>query len=412
MKKSVFFLLLLSMMSMEAVAQVNPQKGYVITNENDTIYGTIDYQTDVQNVKVCLFQKAGESEYKSLGPGDIKAYRLADNGIYYVSRLFTGVDEGEQNELLFAEFLLQGGVSLYRYYYDTYNYFGFVDSDGKEVIMRDDKLNEDLSSYNHKLQARRQKVQEVNAVMSKDNTIADRLWKMDLTSEDLTRMVMRYDEQYCTEEGDCVLFRYDKEKTATVRHRFYVGIGLCYVSYDSPSHDIGRAYSTVFSEYSYSGIAPTFFIGGDFLFPRFSRSLYAQAELCYTPHRYKSDEVSRNGEHPEMTLNEIAARVGLSYVFCPDSRIKPFLKGGLNFSWNANMKEKNVDYKFKMDYDSQVSYGTGDLEYSKGAGAGIYLGAGIDISHIRISALWKKAFGGKDGLNEKNCGILTAAYIF
>ena len=125
-----------------------------------------------------------------------------------------------------------------------------------------------------------------------------------------------------------------------------------------------------------------------------------------------SDEVSSNGEHPEITLDEIAARVGLSYVFCPDSRIKPFIKGGLNFSWNTNMKEKNVDYKYKMNYDSQVSYGTGDLEYSKGAGAGIYLGAGVDISHIRISAFWKKALGGKDGLNEKNSGILTAAYIF
>ena len=46
MKRNIIFMLLLAMMSMKLTAQVNPQKGYVITNENDTIYGTIDYLTD------------------------------------------------------------------------------------------------------------------------------------------------------------------------------------------------------------------------------------------------------------------------------------------------------------------------------------------------------------------------------
>ena len=78
----------------------------------------------------------GEREYKSLSPTDIKGYRLAGDGIYYVSRMF---NDGERPELLFAEFLLQGGVSLYRYYHDDCNYFGFVDSDGREVVIRDDK---------------------------------------------------------------------------------------------------------------------------------------------------------------------------------------------------------------------------------------------------------------------------------
>lgn len=406
-------MLFLSIMSMNLTAQVNPQKGYIITHENDTIYGSIDYLTDAHNAKSCLFQKAGENVYKSLSPADIKGYRLADDGIYYVSRQFSvSEDEELQQEQLFAEFLLQGSVSLYRYYYENYNYFGFVGSDGKEVIMRDDKLDEDLNKYNHKLQLRRQKVQEVNAIMNKDNSIASRLWKMNLTSEDLTHMVKRYDEQYCTEEGKCVLFRYDRQKATTVRRKFYIGAGLSYASYDSPSHDIGRVYTTFFSEYSYSGIVPTFFAGIDLQFPRFSRNLQAQVELSYTPHRYKSDKMSSNGEHPEMLIDELGARIGLNYVFSPDRHIRPFIKGGINLLWNMNMKEKNVDFKYKVAYNSPVSYGNGELDYGKGAKAGIYLGAGVDISHIRISALWRKSLGGKDGLNEKNCGILAVAYIF
>ncbi len=92
MKKGIiFFLLSLAAMPVQLAAQVNPQKGYIITNGNDTIYGTIDYLTDARNVKE------------------------ADDGIFYVSRLF---NDGERQELLFAEFLLQGGVSLNRYYHD------------------------------------------------------------------------------------------------------------------------------------------------------------------------------------------------------------------------------------------------------------------------------------------------------
>lgn len=393
-------------------AQVNPQKGYIITHENDTIHGTIDYLTDAQNVKACLFQKDGESGYKPLMPKDIQGYRLADDGIYYVSRTFTGSDKPE---LVFAEFLLQGGMSLYRYYYEDTNYFGFVDSEGKEVIMPDDKLNSDLRTYNHKLQERRQKVQEVNALMHHDNTIANRLWKMDMSSENLTRMVKRYDEQYCTEEGDCVLFRYNKDKARAVKHKFYVGAGISYSSFESPTHEIGRVYSTRYNEYSYSGIAPTFFVGTDLVFPRFSRNLNAQLELGYTPHRYESTKESLDGKKPKLTINELSGRIGLKYALSSESHIKPFINGGILFSWNMGIKEENVYYRYKIDsYDSAlpVSEGVCELDYGKGARGGIYLGAGIDISHIRICAFWKKSLGGNNGVKDKGSATLTAAYIF
>ena len=58
MKKEIVLLLLLSaMMPMQLTAQVNPHRGYVITNDNDTVYGTIDYLTDARNVKACLFKQ-------------------------------------------------------------------------------------------------------------------------------------------------------------------------------------------------------------------------------------------------------------------------------------------------------------------------------------------------------------------
>ena len=406
MKKVIVFILLaLAMMPMRLAAQVNPQKGYVITNGNDTIYGTIDYLTDARNAKACLFQKKGESEYKTLLPSEIKGYRLADDGIYYVSRMFNG---GERQKLLFAEFLLQGGVSLYRYYQDDSNYFGFVDSDGKEVIIRDDKLNSDMVSYNAKLQERRQKVQEINALMHQDNTIANRLWKMDLTSNDLTNLVKRYDEQYCTNLGDCVVFKYDKKKASAVSRKFYVGVGVNYASYEAPRYRDHMLKS--YSGNTYSGIAPTFIAGADFLFPRLSKYFMAQLELSYTPHHYKASKVMLEGGDPKMSIDELAARIGACYAFCPGSRIKPFIKGGLHLAWNMDIKEENV--RFRHSDQQTVVEKTGDLLFDNELRCGVYLGVGVDIGHIRVSALWKKAKSGYDGLDEKGCGILTVAYLF
>ena len=116
MKKAILFLLLLATMPMQTTAQVNPQKGYVITNGNDTVHGTIDYLTDARNAKACLFQEKGEDGYKSLSPADVKGYRLADDGIYYVSRMFNGgvkPSGSTQDEVLFAgqtDYLLGGSL--------------------------------------------------------------------------------------------------------------------------------------------------------------------------------------------------------------------------------------------------------------------------------------------------------------
>lgn len=405
MKKIRLTIIACFICALSSMAQVNPKAGYIITNEGDTVRGTIDYLTDARNVKACLFKEKGDNGYKSLSPSEIKGYRLADDGVFYVSRLF---NDGEKQEKLFAEFLLQGSVSLYRYYYDDCNYFGFVDSDGKEVIIRDDKLNSDLGTYNQKLQERRQKVQDVNALMYKDHTIASRLWKMDLTSIGLTNLVKQYDEQYCTDQGDCVVFQYDKKKTIAVSRRFYVGAGINYASYEAPSYSDPK--QTSYSGNTYSGIAPTFIIGADFLFPRLSRFFMAQLELSYTPHRYEASKVMLEGGNPKMSIDELAARMGISYTFSSSGRIKPFIKGGLHLAWNMGIKEKNV--RFRYSDGLTVVEKTDNLNYGQEMRCGVYLGAGADIGHIRISALWKKANSGNDRLNEKNCGILSVAYLF
>lgn len=55
--KNAFFLILVLLLSPITIlyAQENFRPGYVITNENDTIYGIINFRTAEQNARVCSF---------------------------------------------------------------------------------------------------------------------------------------------------------------------------------------------------------------------------------------------------------------------------------------------------------------------------------------------------------------------
>ena len=83
--------------------------------------------------------------------------------------------------------------------------------------------------------------------------------------------------------------------------------------------------------------------------------------------------------------------------------------GGLHSAWNTGLKEEDVTFRYENDGKAQQK--TGDILFDNETRLGIYLGAGVDIGHIRVSTLWKKAGSNSSGLNEKGCGILTVAYL-
>ena len=127
--------LLVLFITMTASAQVNPKQGYIITNEGDTIHGIIDYRSDARNARECHFMAAGSQEYKVYAPADIKGYRFAEDGIYYVTRTFK-VDG--QEKTFFAEYLLRGGVSLYRHKENDTDYYFFIGEDGRVGTVKND----------------------------------------------------------------------------------------------------------------------------------------------------------------------------------------------------------------------------------------------------------------------------------
>ena len=208
MKKVLLSSLLGTVMALQVQAQVNPQKGYVITNDNDTIYGTIDYRSEKKCANECSFLPDGGTEYKTYLPGEICGYRFADNGVFYVTKTFTV--EGKE-KTFFAEFLLQGGVSLFRYEEAGVDYYFFIGEDGKVATVKDDgryskPVTDEYTKINQAAQ-KRKALSEVSQVFAESKKALRDLWQKDVNAKNLTQITHDHGDQG---EGSCLACDYLK----------------------------------------------------------------------------------------------------------------------------------------------------------------------------------------------------------
>ena len=95
MKRVYLFLILLFVYIGCIQAQRDYRKGYIITNQQDTIYGWIDYRGDLRNAKTCSFKKTETDRATDYSPSDIAAYRFIDNK-YYVSKNIGSAENPKQ----------------------------------------------------------------------------------------------------------------------------------------------------------------------------------------------------------------------------------------------------------------------------------------------------------------------------
>ena len=123
----LFLLLLLYLSDLQGQTLFRP--GYVITNENDTLHGLIDYRGDTRNAKRCDFKVDLNSTVQEFTPQTIKGYRFID-GKYYVSRSIKANDKEVQ---LFLEYLVNGISDLYFYADITQNHYFIEKSDGQLI---------------------------------------------------------------------------------------------------------------------------------------------------------------------------------------------------------------------------------------------------------------------------------------
>lgn len=110
-KYYILILVLVLIVIHKAHSQSGLREGYIVTNDNDTIYGFISNRGYYNNTKECFFKKEIGSSFIKYLPFEIKGYRIVGNK-YYTSKKIRIENEDRQ---IFAEFLVEGIANLYYY---------------------------------------------------------------------------------------------------------------------------------------------------------------------------------------------------------------------------------------------------------------------------------------------------------
>ncbi len=105
-------------------AQTDYRDGYVITLNNDTLKGKIDYRGDLTMGEICRFKTDTGEEIK-YSPNDIAAYRINDSK-YFVSKEFNG-------KKVFLEFLIEGKINIY-YHRDNKGDHYFLKKEDTKIV--------------------------------------------------------------------------------------------------------------------------------------------------------------------------------------------------------------------------------------------------------------------------------------
>ena len=336
-------------------AQTNPRKGYIMTNEGDTIQGTIDYRSDTQNGQKCLFCKDGEQDFKTYYPQQLKGYRLKDSGIYYISRTLP-IDSVDQ--VVFAEFLIKGGLSLYHYKKEGLDYFFFEDSDGKLAVLKNEEFVTSFRASENR-QNRRKILHDAAEMLKKSEKATSRLWAERTISQNLSSIVKEYNEEYCTEQGECTQFEYSVKAANYLPMRFFAAAEL-FMGEFAP-----HPFSDMYEEFTYQMTVPRIGVGLDVGLPRLLKNVSIQGCLLFSKWDMSKEYAPLQ---KECSLKYYSAQLdaGLSWHFLGGNSFKPFLRaGGMG------------GYLFDVSAENMTAFQYGSVD-ENGGSFGYYVGAGLD----------------------------------
>ena len=393
--------------SIVAFAQTNPKSGYIITLQNDTIRGTIDYLTEKKSERVCKFCKHGENSFVNYSPDDIKAYRADNNEFYYVAKT---VDVEGKSVKLFAGYLVKGGMSLYRFLIGGKDYYLLEGENGETAQILDASVVNNTADV---MQTTiRHNMASVSRVFTAHPQELNRFKTSSFNANDLSDIVINYNNTYCRDLGDCVQYSLGTDGTErSIKASILAGAGVLYNSYKLSTFDGNNSTSG-------QTICPALHVGVNFDFPRLSRFLFAQAKAQVSivnynfSGKYKFDDVDET--ETSVKSSQLDVMLGLGYRLLDPSTHKfvPFVHAGVDINrWLGKTMDRDV---VQRSGENAYSLST-KSENSSLHGEGFYIGAGlflplgnhqmefsVDYRYINSSAIILKS----------NFLSLTASYIF
>jgi hypothetical protein len=345
-KKGLLFVFLC--VSSIAVAQVNNyQKGYIITNEQDTVFGWIDFRINIENNTACHFTTDVNLKEKVYYPGEIAGYRFSDNGKYYVSRDITlnGVDKK-----VFLEYLLQGIMSLYFYDDGEQTYFFFENQDGEMTVVT---KKPDAISGGHKESFNDVKYKGYITYIFRDyQPIVEKAKNLSFSQRSFIDLTKKYHEEVCTSGEDCIVFENQKpDKTfMEITLLAYAGIN----KYDYLFYDLEEGNMEI------ADSKPAVGIGINLKNPRWSQSWSLQLDIFTSKHDAKY--AGKGNGYFSYKANILIVGIGVKYEY-PKYKFRPVAEAGRSFLKFNNLKEYGAYAHGRQDLYSDTNYFGAGFDY-------------------------------------------------
>ena len=241
MKTFTLFFLLFTVS--QIYGQSNFQRGFIITNEQDTISGWIDFRTDARNMAVCNFKLCETCEVTTFLPGEIFGYRFYEVGKFYVSREI--VINGEPRTV-FLEFLVQGMMNLFYYVvvsneFDKVKYFFFEDQNGRMIPLTrrpDEFITDERGRLRVREDLRYRGV--IRYIFNEQESISQQADRIRFSRLSMVNIVREYHDLTCPIGEECIIFKNENPNRDFRRTQFsiYGGV-LASMSFDATAPLIG-----------------------------------------------------------------------------------------------------------------------------------------------------------------------------
>lgn len=203
------------------------EAGYILTLDNDTVYGQIEEMDSRYNAKKCNFKSNPDAVVQVYGPEDILGYRFTDSR-FYVSKTYDG-PQGPSKA--FMEFLIHGMLNVYHLKEGESRFF--VEKEGKlyELINSNKTVKVEDVPYNRE----NKEYMGILNYLLQDGDMSTEVQKSELNSKSLINIAKEYHEKVCTTGQECIIYEKDS-KPMKVRFGLHGGLSLSKIQFGGMSN--------------------------------------------------------------------------------------------------------------------------------------------------------------------------------
>jgi hypothetical protein len=322
MGKQIFSIFFFVLLVSHSFSQSNYKEGYIITLQQDTVSGWLDFRTDQTNARLCRFKRTEHGAEEIFHPGEIAGYRFIREGKYYVTKQ---VKIDNEYQTFFLEFLIQGLKNLYYLPLDN-GYFYFEGQDGMlvGVTKQPDQITE-----NYKVKEDNRYKGVMSYLFYDCLPLSMQTARVAFDKGSMIVFTKKYHDQMCDTGEECIIFENDyKRKFIKFDYTIFTGAEL---------NDV-KLVNTYFP--SMLSISPVIGGGLNISSPRLMKSLYFNIETSISAVSGISNYIDNYLNYCLYDFNagKISIGAGLEYIY-DKGRFRPAAGAGISFHKLFNLTD-------------------------------------------------------------------------